>query len=72
MIIDLEKFIEQERPYWEEMEVVINRLEGQVGLRLDLARIKRIHYLYQRVSEDLMKICILLSMQKIYNFIFCP
>ena len=56
MIIDLQKFISDERPYWSELESVLDRLEKRPELKLSLSRLERFHYLYQRTSGDLAKI----------------
>ena len=56
MIIDLQKFISEERPYWSELESVLDRLEKRPELKLSLSRLERFHYLYQRTSGDLAKI----------------
>ena len=56
MIIDLQKFIVEERPFWSELEGVLNKLETRPELRLTLAQLERFHFLYQRASADLAKI----------------
>ncbi len=56
MIIDLRKFISEERPYWNELESVLNRLEKRPESKLSLSSLQRFHYLYQRTSGDLAKI----------------
>lgn len=56
MIIDVQKFVESERQYWDELETMLVRLEGDSYLKLDLANLKRFHYLYERASADLAKI----------------
>jgi len=56
MIIDLQKFIIEERPLWRELEAVLGKLEKRPELRLSLIRLERFHYLYQRASGGLSKI----------------
>ena len=56
MIIDLQKFITEERPYWSELEAVLDRLENKPDYKLKLRSLERFHYLYQRASADLAKI----------------
>jgi len=56
MIIDLEKFIAGERPYWEELQGMLDRLDRRTGMQLDLRTIKRFDYLYQRTASDLARI----------------
>ena len=56
MIINLQKFISEERSYWSELESVLDRLEKRPELKLSLSSLERFHYLYQRTSGDLAKI----------------
>ncbi len=56
MIIDLQKFVTEERPYWAELETVLNRLEADHAMALDLESLQRVHYLYERTASDLSKI----------------
>ena len=56
MLIDLQKFIIEERPFWRELEEVLEKLEKRPELRLTLAQVERFHYLYQRASAGLAKI----------------
>ncbi len=69
MIIDLGRFIAEERPYWRELEGLLDQLEKEPVLRLDLARIQRFHYLYQRTSAGLAKITGCSADQKIRLFL---
>ena len=55
MIIDLQKFIVEEKPYWRELEQVLDKVGKRSELKLSLAQLKRFHYLYQRASGDLAK-----------------
>ena len=55
MIIDLQKFIAEERSYWRELEQVLDKVGKRPELRLSLAQLERFHYLYQRASGDLAK-----------------
>jgi len=55
MIIDLHKFIAEERPYWRELEQVLDKVEKRPELRMSLSQLERFHYLYQRASADLAK-----------------
>ena len=56
MIIDLEKFIDAERPYWEELDKLLAVLEERNGHQLPLEKVKRFNYLYQRTASDLARI----------------
>lgn len=53
MIVDLKRFIEEERPYWHELEAGLAGLRK--GDRFDIAAVERLHYLYRRTSSDLMR-----------------
>jgi uncharacterized membrane protein SpoIIM required for sporulation len=55
MLIDLQKFIMEERPLWRELEGVLDKLEKRPELRLTLVQVERFHYLYQRAAADLAK-----------------
>jgi uncharacterized membrane protein SpoIIM required for sporulation len=56
VIIDLERFVVEERPYWSELESLLNKLASDPAFRMDLDRARRLHYLYQRASADLAKV----------------
>jgi uncharacterized membrane protein SpoIIM required for sporulation len=56
MIIDLPKFIAEERPYWSELEKELDQLETKPESKLTLRQLERFYYLYQRASADLAKI----------------
>lgn len=56
MIIDLQRFIENERPCWAELEKMLTRLEGQTNLRMTLDELQRFHLLYEQTAADLAKI----------------
>jgi uncharacterized membrane protein SpoIIM required for sporulation len=55
MIVDLEKFIAGERPYWAELETLLEKLANDPGARLDFTQAQRFHYLYERASAGLAK-----------------
>ena len=54
MILDLERFLAQERPHWQGLEHLLNRLEAGDSLALEEAR--RLHALYERASADLARL----------------
>ncbi len=56
MIIDLQRFINAERPGWTELERLLDRLEAEPGWRMTLAELERFHLLYERTAADLAKI----------------
>lgn len=56
MILDLDKFITKERTYWDELDAMVDRQENQPDRTHTLEEARRFHYLYQRVSSDLVKL----------------
>ena len=56
MIMDLERFIAEERPYWDELEAFLVKMEQDVAFRMDMKGVRRFHYLYQRASSDLARV----------------
>ncbi len=56
MIIDLQRFIENERTSWSELETMLNRLERDANLRMSLEQVQRFHHLYEQTAADLAKI----------------
>jgi uncharacterized membrane protein SpoIIM required for sporulation len=56
VIVDLKRFLAEERPYWERLEATLARLETHPEQRMDLAALLEFHELYQRASADLAKI----------------
>lgn len=56
MIIDLQRFIRTERPVWNELESVLNRLEAEPNLKMSLEDVQRFHELYERATAGLAKL----------------
>ena len=56
MILDLEKFVAEEKAFWAELEGMLDRIEDDPGLRLTLKETRRLYYLYQRATAGLSKI----------------
>ncbi len=63
MILDLEKFIRTEKPYWQELETHLSKLE--IGGSLDMPEVSRFYYLYQRASAGLGKLMTFSAEQEI-------
>src|SRR5438067_13466989 len=55
MIIDLERFVAAERPYWDEFERMLDRLDASPDRRMSLEQLRRFHLLYERTSAALAK-----------------
>jgi len=56
MIIDLQKFVTAERPYWIELERALDKLEAEPGSKMKLEELRRFHLVYERTAADLAKI----------------
>jgi len=69
MIIDLQRFIEQEKAHWAGLEQIIDRLDNDPGQGLSLEEAKRLHYLYQRTSADLAKVATFASDPETHRYL---
>ena len=56
MIIDFQKFVANERPYWAELESTLNRVENDSRRTMPLDHLRRFHYLYERTAAGLAKV----------------
>jgi uncharacterized membrane protein SpoIIM required for sporulation len=56
MIIDLQKFVASERPFWSELESQLDKLETNPQYQMPLEQLRHFHYLYERTSADLARI----------------
>ena len=56
MILNLDVFIEEERPFWDELRALLKRQQDQPNRRMSIDEIRRFQYLYQRASSDLVKL----------------
>jgi uncharacterized membrane protein SpoIIM required for sporulation len=56
VIIDLPKFLSEEKTHWSELESMIYALEQYPEKRMTIDETKRFHFLYQRTSADLAKV----------------
>ena len=55
MIIDLAKFVAAERPFWNELDLFLKKLEDDPHRAVPLGQARRFHYLYERAAADLAK-----------------
>jgi uncharacterized membrane protein SpoIIM required for sporulation len=53
VILDLPRFIKTERPYWEELNELLDRIDSDRYERLTLQQVTRLAYLYQRAASAL-------------------
>src|SRR6266496_6097763 len=56
MIIDLQKFMTNERPYWTELESTLDKVEREPDMVMALEQVRRFHYLYERAAAGLARI----------------
>lgn len=56
MILDLPRFINAERSYWDELRALLDGLETSPDTRLSLEEMSRLLYLYQRSSSALTRL----------------
>ena len=56
MIVDLDRFIKREKPYWRELETAIDKIEEEPLWKLSLIEARRLHYLFERASASLVRI----------------
>lgn len=53
MILNLSSFVLRERPFWQELERLLGKLEQRADYRMDLVQVRRLYYLYRRAAADL-------------------
>jgi len=56
VIIDLQRFIAGERPYWTELEHLLGKVESEPRRRMDLDQLQHFHLLYERAAADLARL----------------
>jgi uncharacterized membrane protein SpoIIM required for sporulation len=56
MILDLENFVRNERPYWDELESMLTRMEEHHDAKLSLHEVRRFHFLYDLAASDLLRL----------------
>jgi uncharacterized membrane protein SpoIIM required for sporulation len=56
MIIDLQKFVNEEQKYWQELETILHQMEEDPFHKMSLKQLEHFHYLYQRVASDLVQV----------------
>lgn len=53
MILDVDRFLQNERPAWDELSGMLDRWERNPLRAADIAEVERFHYLYQRAASSL-------------------
>ncbi|MDB6120044.1 MAG: stage sporulation protein [Verrucomicrobiaceae bacterium] len=56
MIIDLARFVEKERPYWQELEKALDEIRARLLDLSDLKQSRRVLGLFQRACSDLARV----------------
>jgi uncharacterized membrane protein SpoIIM required for sporulation len=56
VIVDIPRFVAAERPYWDELQALLEHMDAEPEQRLTLAEIQRLHYLYERCSAGLARL----------------
>ena len=69
MIIDLKKFIADERLFWAELDKMLEKVADDAAYRMSLEEMKRFYYLYQRASADLAKIMTFSDEPEIHRYL---
>jgi uncharacterized membrane protein SpoIIM required for sporulation len=69
MILDLDKFLAGERPYWNELETVLDAIENDPASHPSLEQLQRFHYLYQRSMSDLAKLSTFAAAPDVHRYL---
>ena len=56
MIIDVDRFVSEERPYWTELEAILQKHEDRTTYRMSVDEAQRFFYLYERCASDLARL----------------
>ena len=56
MILDVPKFVASERQYWQELHIILDRIDNDPYSRLSLAEVTRLRYLYGRGASALARL----------------
>lgn len=56
MIVDLARFLKNERPFWDELGEYLDQLEHTPGWVMSMEEVQRFHWLYERAAADLGRI----------------
>jgi uncharacterized membrane protein SpoIIM required for sporulation len=56
VILDIDRFLENERPAWEELSRVVEKWERNPMASAEIGEVERFHYLYQRAASALARL----------------
>jgi uncharacterized membrane protein SpoIIM required for sporulation len=69
VIIDLQKFIKEQRPAWTRLEKYLDMLERNPERRFSMDEVRDFHTLYQRASADLARIATFSSERSVRTYL---
>ena len=69
VIVDLQRFIANERPFWNELEKLLDHLEAEPDARMSLGQLQLFHQLYERTAAGLAKITTFSSEPEIRRYL---
>jgi uncharacterized membrane protein SpoIIM required for sporulation len=69
MIINLQKFIDEEQPIWDELDAMLVKIGRDPYGSLSLDKLKRFHYLAERTSADLIHIRELVTQNELQHYL---
>ncbi len=69
MIVDLHRFVAGGRPFWEELDDRVGVLEADPYHQMKIEDARRLHYLYQRILTDLVKLTSLCAEPELLRYL---
>jgi uncharacterized membrane protein SpoIIM required for sporulation len=69
VIIDLQRFLKEERPYWEELEKLLDTVAADMTFKMGLDQARRLQYLYERTATDLSKLTTFASEPELRHYL---
>lgn len=69
MIVDLERFVVQERPHWKRLEQILSGIEQSRVRKPTLEEMKEFHYLYERTAAGLARIATFSSERELREYL---
>ena len=69
MIINLQHFIDREKPVWDELDTLLTRISRDPFGSMELQELKRFHYLTERTASDLIQIRDLINQKELQTYL---
>ncbi|MBX7258926.1 MAG: stage II sporulation protein M [Candidatus Hydrogenedentes bacterium] len=69
MIIDLQRFLKEERPHWKELEELLALASVNMEYRMTLEQARRLQYLYERTATGLSKLTTFASEPELRHYL---